>query len=82
MKADQDNKKLDGLISQAIGREVSEFDFGTWKDDHRTETEIFKSKKLRKLLLNFKQIYSIDAKSSYKSRTCFSSGKQDFNRST
>ncbi|MHC4145574.1 MAG: hypothetical protein ACYSUD_12450 [Planctomycetota bacterium] len=43
MKADKDNKKLDELISQAVGREVPAFDFGKWKEDYREETETFKS---------------------------------------
>ncbi|KPK42276.1 MAG: hypothetical protein AMJ65_07895 [Phycisphaerae bacterium SG8_4] len=43
MKADKDYNKLDELISQTIGREVPAFDFGKWKDNHRAETEIFKS---------------------------------------
>ena len=43
MKADRDNKKLDELISQTIGREVLPFDFCKWKDDYRAETEIFNS---------------------------------------
>jgi hypothetical protein len=43
MKADENDKKLDELISQAIGRERPAFDFGRWKDNHRAETETFKS---------------------------------------
>jgi len=43
MKADKDSKKLDELISKAVGRQVPAFDFGKWKDNHRAEAEVFKS---------------------------------------
>ncbi len=43
MKAERNNEEFDKLISQAIGRQVPAFDFGKWKDNHRAETEIFRS---------------------------------------
>ncbi|MBL7146227.1 MAG: hypothetical protein ISS76_18465 [Phycisphaerae bacterium] len=43
MNADRNNKKLDELISKTIGRDKPQFDFNKWKDNHRAETEVFKS---------------------------------------
>lgn len=43
MKADRNNKKLDELISQAIGRECPKFDFDKWKQSHEEEIRTFKS---------------------------------------
>ena len=47
MKAQRENGQFDKLISRAIGREVPAFDFDIWKDNHRAETEIFKSQTAR-----------------------------------
>jgi len=43
MNPDRNNKKLDELISQAIGRDKPKFDFDKWKDEHRSEIQSFKS---------------------------------------
>jgi len=43
MKADRNNKKLDELISQAIGRESPKFDFDKWKQSHKKEIQVFES---------------------------------------
>ena len=43
MKADRNNKKLDELISQAIGREGPKFDFDKWKQSHKKEIQAFES---------------------------------------
>jgi len=43
MKADRNNKKLDELISQAIGRECPKFDFDKWKKSHKKEIQAFES---------------------------------------
>jgi len=43
MKADRNNKKLDELISQAIGREGPKFDFDKWKKSHKKEIQAFES---------------------------------------
>jgi hypothetical protein len=43
MKADKNNKKLDELISQSIGREKPQFDFDKWKSTHEKEIRIYKS---------------------------------------
>jgi len=43
MNADRNNRKLDGLISGALGRDRPQFDFDTWKQTHRKQIEIFKS---------------------------------------
>jgi hypothetical protein len=49
MKADENNKKLDELISKTIGRDKLQFDFDKWKQNHEKEIDIFelqeKSKK-------------------------------------
>lgn len=45
MKADENNKKLDELISKTIGRDKPEFDFDKWKDLHQKEIQVFKSQK-------------------------------------
>ena len=47
MKAQRENGQFDKLISRAIGREVPAFDFDIWTDNHRAETEIFKSQTAR-----------------------------------
>ena len=43
MKTDNNNKKLDELISQSIGREKPQFDFNKWKSTHEKEIRIYKS---------------------------------------
>ncbi|HCO95937.1 MAG TPA: hypothetical protein DIU00_18700 [Phycisphaerales bacterium] len=43
MKTDKNSKKLDELISRAIGRDRPEFKFDRWKQVHKKEIEIFKS---------------------------------------
>jgi outer membrane lipoprotein-sorting protein len=43
MKADENNKKLDELISQAISREKPKFDFDKWEKTHQSEIQIFES---------------------------------------
>lgn len=59
MKADENNKKLDELISKTISREVPVFDFGKWKDNHRAETEIFKSQTAGKMIPQNVRIFKI-----------------------
>ena len=43
MKAPENNKKLDELISQTISREKPKFDFDKWKSTHEKEIRIYKS---------------------------------------
>jgi len=43
MKADENNKKLDELISKTVGRERPTFDFDKWKQTHKEEIQIYKS---------------------------------------
>jgi hypothetical protein len=43
MKASKNNKNLDELISQAISREQSKFDFDKWQINHKKEIDIFES---------------------------------------
>jgi len=43
MNADRKNKKLDELISKAIGRDKPQFDFDKWKAKHEKEIQIFES---------------------------------------
>ena len=46
MKADKNNKKLDELISQNIGRVKPKFDFDKWKKAHQSEIQIFESQRI------------------------------------
>ncbi|MHC4499214.1 MAG: hypothetical protein ACYS21_08905, partial [Planctomycetota bacterium] len=41
MDSDKHNKKLDELISQAIGRDRPTFDFDKWRKDHQKEIQIY-----------------------------------------
>jgi hypothetical protein len=43
MKSPKNNKRLDELISQTVGRDKPEFDFNKWKDNHQKEIQAFKS---------------------------------------
>ena len=43
MKADANNKNLDELISRAIGRDKSQFDFDKWKRNHKRQVDIFRT---------------------------------------
>ncbi|MCX5644330.1 MAG: hypothetical protein NTZ17_06555 [Phycisphaerae bacterium] len=43
MKADDNSKKLDGLIRSAIGRGSLRFDFQPWQRDHQGQIDEFKS---------------------------------------
>lgn len=43
MKPDKSDKKIDKLISKAIGRERPTFDFNKWQADHQEDIQIFKS---------------------------------------
>jgi hypothetical protein len=44
MKADDKDKKLDGLIRSAVGRDSLHFDFQQWQRDHQRQIDEFKSK--------------------------------------
>jgi len=44
MKSPKNNKNLDELISQTIGREKPQFDFDKWKSIHEEEIRIYKSR--------------------------------------
>ena len=48
MKPSENDKKLDGLIRQAVGREKLEFDFDKWQQTHGKEIEIYKSQTAQK----------------------------------
>lgn len=43
MKAEDNDKRLDGLIRSAIGREGLQFDFRQWQRDHQQQIREFKS---------------------------------------
>jgi len=43
MNADRNNKKIDELISKAIGRDRPKFDFDKWKQTYEKEVDIFES---------------------------------------
>jgi len=45
MKADNDNKNLDELISGAISQKIPKFDFDKWKTRHQKEIRIYESQK-------------------------------------
>ncbi len=45
MSNDKNNKNLDELIKNAIGRDGLKFDFDKWKNEHKKEVEIFNTKK-------------------------------------
>jgi hypothetical protein len=48
MKTNKNNKNLDELISQAIGREQPKFDFDKWQKTHTKEIEIYESQERNK----------------------------------
>jgi len=48
MKADENNKKLDELISKTIGRDKPQFDFDKWKQNHEKEIDIYESQEKSK----------------------------------
>ncbi len=43
MKSDKTDKKMDELISRAIGRERPTFDFDKWRQDHQKEIQTYKA---------------------------------------
>ncbi|MHC4664548.1 MAG: hypothetical protein ACYS9T_01155 [Planctomycetota bacterium] len=43
MESDKHNRKLDELISRAIGRDRPTFDFDKWRKDHQKEIQIYES---------------------------------------
>ncbi len=47
MKPDNQDKKLDDLLSRTIGREEPAFDFDKWKQSHRKEIQIYRSQAAR-----------------------------------
>jgi hypothetical protein len=48
MNADRNNKRLDELISKAIGRDKPQFNFNRWKQEHEKEIDIFESQEKSK----------------------------------
>ena len=47
MEPEKKNKKLDDLISAAIGREDVKFDFGKWKAEHEKEIRLYESQQAK-----------------------------------
>lgn len=45
MNGDKSDKKLGELISGAISRDKTQFDFDKWKEAHQSEIQVFKSQK-------------------------------------
>lgn len=48
MNTNRNNKKLDELISHAIGRDKPHFDFDKWQINHKNEIDIFESQEKSK----------------------------------
>jgi len=53
------NKKLDELISRAVGRDKPEFDFDKWKQAHKEEIEVFRSQTAGKQTTQFVMLINI-----------------------
>jgi len=59
MNAERNNKKLDELISRAVGRDEPKFDFDKWKQAHKEEIEVFRSQTAGKQTTQFVLLINI-----------------------